>query len=259
METIIYFKEASGLYGVIRFVKSYRKRGFLRRERISYTMDIREALSFKDNAALLLKAKLRTQKDNPDAEVCQVGLADFRHQYISHRFWLICRFDKKDVPTEFYSGLTQNNEAMFTNDIYNAVIGMDVKSETETVSRMRVKGEGKIGIAMIYLNLINDLLNPNFMLLCTSKSGERKTKYFARQEGNRLRLVETSDAAKKFTYREVLEAFESLKAGNKNFEYAVLPAFKENVSYRSMEDYIMMHNISRRVQLDFKLSSLCRK
>ena len=77
-------------------------------------------------------------------------------------------------------------------------------------------------------------------------------------EGARLRLNTTSDAAGKFTYKEVLATFEYLQTHNKNFLYAVLPVFKENVHCKQLENYLKKNKVSRMVQMTTKLRWLNR-
>lgn len=250
---IIYFKENRNGHCAYRFVKSYRKGGFLRKERIEYTLDLVQAMDFPD-MEVVVKAHKRLSADYPDAAVNYMDVEEFRDRFALHRFWLICRHDNNGQPIEYYSG-TGKGHFSWTNDITNALLGLDAKTQEETFRRIRLTGD-RITLIPVYLDLINDLMNPNFIITCTSKTGEQKTKFFARREGNRLRLVETSDAAKKFNYREGLEAFETLKINNKNFLYAMLPAFKENVSYKNLEAYCKTNNPSRALQMEIKLNAL---
>ena len=78
-------------------------------------------------------------------------------------------------------------------------------------------------------------------------------------DGNRLRLVETSFSASKFTYEIGLQMCEYLKQHNKNFLYAVLPDFKDNVSAKNIEQYMREHKVSRMIVMDLQLKFLNRK
>jgi hypothetical protein len=93
------------------------------------------------------------------------------------------------------------------------------------------------------------------MITCTSK-GSGVTKYFSREEGRRLRLVTTSQAATKFNYEEALTMYEYLKQTNKNFLYAVIPVFKDNVSAKNIEQYMRDHKVSRIIVMDLQLKFL---
>ena len=73
-----------------------------------------------------------------------------------------------------------------------------------------------------------------------------------------MRLVTTSDAATKFNYEDVLTQFEHLKQTNKNFLYAVLPAFKDNVNVKNIESYMKENGTSRMLIMDLQLKFMNR-
>ena len=249
---ILYFKEKAGEPCAIRFVKDYRKRGFLRKERIEYTFDLRQAYDFPELDDVLAASK-RIMKDWPGAVVNWPDEEEFKKEFALHKFWVITQRDVNGDPYEFYTGRDKLHQAEFTEDINKASIGLDMQSEADTVGRLRTKGT-RIAIDCVYLSLVNDLLNPNFMIICTSRREGQRTRFFARQEDTRLRLVETSDAAKKMPYREAIDTYERLKATNKNFNYAVLPVFKDNVHYKNLEDYVLKTRVSRALKMNLRLS-----
>lgn len=255
-KNIFYFKEKDGAHSAYRFVKSYRKRGFLRRERIEYTLDIKQALDVSGIEQHLIYKRLF--KDYPDAIGGIIEAELFQSIRSKNRFWVITRRNEDGEPVEFYSGKDKKGNPEFVDDINEASIGLDFKSEADTAGRLRASGR-PIAIDCIYLTLVNDLLNDNFMLVCTSKKDGERIRFFARQEDTRLRLVETSGAAKKMPYRTAIETYERLKSSNKNFEYAVLPAFKDNVSYKNLKDYIQKNNVSRALIMNLRLSKLTIK
>ena len=106
--------------------------------------------------------------------------------------------------------------------------------------------------------MTNELLSPVMMITCTTKREKQTTKYLARIEGNRLRLVNTSNAAKKFTYEDAMKQYEYLVTHNKNFMYAVLPVFKDNVHCRNIESYMREKKVSRMIVMDLQLRFLNR-
>lgn len=252
MSEIIYFKEYAKQHGVFRFVKSFRRGGFLKREKIEYTTDVTEATRYDDPDNIKAMFR-RIRKDYPAAYWDSKPLDEFKEMFKAHRFFLITKVTE-DESQQYYCG---EKKGMFdwTSSIDDALIGLDSKTQAETALRIRMKGE-KVNTNVIYLDLINDLLNPNFMITCESKGGKKEIKYFARKEGNRLRLVETSASATKFSYREVMNQYEELQGTNKNFLYSVLPVFKDNVSYKNLKEYIREHNISNRLQMEIKLKNL---
>ena len=253
MSDVIYFREQQNRHGVIRFVKKYRPGGFLRRERIEYTYDAVLACTFENPATINAVFK-RVRKDYPHADVDNYNLSTFIEGYCKHRFFLISKWDYKDNLSKFYAG-EKKHTVDWTDDINNALLGMDEKTQADTLNRIRMRGE-KVNLSVVYSDLINDLLNPNFMITCESKKGKKELKYFARKEGNRLRLVETSNAAAKFSYREVMDQYEELQATNKNFLYSVIPALGENVSCKNLLQYLKWRKISTTVQMELKINSL---
>lgn len=253
MGTIIYFVENEKRKCAIRFVKSYRAKSWWRMERIEYTYSLAEGNNFVDSA-VTDKVCERIREDFPDAVIYRINPSEFHRQYETHRFWLICSFTKK-TDTDGYFSHIMSKKVMWTNNINDAEILLDEKNAEDSANSIRrlCGTTTMVGIQTIYLNLENMLLTPIMMITCTSKYGKQETKYFARLDGNRLRLVNTSDAAKKFTYTEVMDMFEHLRTHNKNFLYAVLPAFKENVHYKNLEAYVTENNVSRMVQISLML------
>lgn len=254
MSYIIHFRESDKRHGVIRFVKSYQKGGFLKRERITYTYDIKQATLYGD-FSLMAKIRQRIYKDFPEAKVDESTREDFTSGYDKHRFWvLVNKTDGSGMPISFYCG-EKKGQFLWTEDINEALIGLDFKTQAETAMRIKMHYERVFG-TLVYLDIINDLLNPNFMITCESKSGKKEIKFFARREGNRLRLVETSAAAAKFSYGAVLAVYDELKTYNKNFLYSVLPIFKDNVSYKNLKEYLKGRPVSNRVMMELKLSGI---
>lgn len=256
MAIFIYFEESDKRKCAIRFVSNYRTAKWYRREKIGYSLLATSGMPVTE-ATELQKIYLRIEKDYPDARIYCTEWEVFRDLHKKRQFWVICKFNENSEIDGYYS-CTKRGNVEWTNDIDDADIYLDNQTADEsgrTIGQL-CQPDTKIGIAQIYLNLVNELLTPIFMITCTSKTGKQSTQYFAKLDGNRLRLVRTSDAAKKFTYSDVLAMFEHLKSHNKNFLYAVLPAFKDNVHCNDIERYIGDMRVSRLVQMDIKLKSL---
>lgn len=251
MEKIIYFKENENQHGVLRFVKSYRKKGFLRRERIEYTLSYGSSHVFVDNDAIGMVVE-RIKKDYPKAKIYENDCEHFPKDYRTHLFWVIAHLDKNNKIDGYYSGKNDGKYATYT-DLDDAEIGFDMRSTEETLNMIRRLTGEKYYVQPIYMDLVNGLLEPNFMITCTSKRGSQETKYFKRIEEGRLRLVKTSDCAMKFTYEEVLRMFDYLLGYNKNFLYSVFPVFPDNVNYKNLENYVRENKVSRMVQMTTKI------
>ena len=258
MGTIIYFVENENRKCVIRFVKSYRAKSWWRRERIEYSLSLLEGSDFVDSA-VTDKVYERIQKDFPNARIYLTNLGQFHRMFDTHRFWLICSFAKTNENEGYFSHI-MSQKVMWTSNINDADLYLDEKSAEDSANNIRrlCGTTAMVGIMPIYLNFVNMLLTPIMMITCTSKFGKQETKYFARLDGNRLRLVNTSNAAKKFTYTEVMDMFEHLRSHNKNFLYAVLPVFKDNVNCKDIERYMKENKVSRMIVLDLKLKHLNR-
>ena len=265
MGIIIYFEENGKSKSVIRFVRGYRNKGWFRKERIEYSLTVSNCCLFLDNEKVVFKVCERIKKDFPEAKIYCTESSAFYRKYENHEFYVITKCDNgyndresyaNDSGHSYYSGMA-NGDIHWTTDLNDTEIYFDYESASEAVNHIRKKG-GKVFAKTVFLNLINGLMEPCFMITCTSKRGKEETKYFSHLEGNRLRLVSTSANAKKFTYREVLETFEYLKTKNKNFLYVVMPVFKENVNCKNLESYIKENKISRMVQMTTKLRWLNR-
>ena len=269
MGTLIYFEDGNSRCGIIRFVKNFRKKNWFRKERIDYTLSCIDGNPFIEPAIVDLVCA-RVKKDFPHAKVYCTDYAEFHSKYYSHRFWIICNYGNNDnhhlrcvhdgSSDISYFSYVAGKRVVWTTDLDDMELHMDQQSAQQSADNIRrLCGSGAmVYVSCVYLNLENMLLTPIMMLTCTSKRGKEETKYFARLEGNRIRLVNTSDAARKFTYTEVFEMFEHLQTRNKNFKYAVLPVFKDNVHCRNLEEYIREKKVSRMIQMTAKLKWLNR-
>ena len=56
-----------------------------------------------------------------------------------------------------------------------------------------------------------------------------------------------------------MKMYEYLRTENKNFLYAVLPEFKDNVNCKNIEAYMREKKVSRMIVLDVQLKFLNRK
>lgn len=256
MEKIVYFEENENQKCIIRFVKGYRRRRWFLKEKICYSYSCIDGLPFIDEETLS-KVCERVKKDYPHAKVHCEEFIEFSRKYNLQRFWVIAKWNKNEVQ-EFYNGDDQWRKPTYTTDINDVRMMLSKSSAEETLRTIQQTTRDRVWVMPVYLNMTNELLTPVMMITCTSKSGKQETKFFARIEGNRIRLVNTSDAAHKFTYEEVLRQFEFLQTHNKNFLYAVLPVFKHNVNYRNLEAYIRENNVSRMIVMDLQLRFLNR-
>ena len=256
METFIYFKERENSHGVIRFVKSFRKKSFLRKERIEYSFAAVDCCMFEDEEEVL-DVITRVIKDYPEARIYESGWNVFEENFSTNYVWVIAHVDSKNKTDGYYYGIA-SNEYIWASDINEAEIYFDKGSADETLRNIRKSIKDKMYVQLIYTDLVNGLLEPNFMITCTSKRGNEETKFFKKIDGGRLRLVSTSDCATKFTYEGVLSMFENLQSKNKRFLYAVLPVFKENVHCRDLEKYMREKNVSRMVQMTTKMKWINR-
>lgn len=257
MEYYIYFEEKSKQHSVIRFVKDYSDRRWFRKERISYSISMDEACIFVDEE-LVKKVCNRIIKDYPDARIYCTPSEEIDERLEFHKFWVICRYDDRNNLKDFYKASSRKSVG-WTSDMEDVIIICDEDFSIQHCQLLRSKTGERISAKQVYLSLNNQLLTPVMMITCTSKSGKRETKFFARLEGKRIRLVNTSAYAKLFTYSEAMHTFEYLKVHNKNFLYAVLPRFDDNVSYRDIEWYMKEKQISRLVRVSFKLKQINHK
>lgn len=258
MKTFIFF-ENEKKFSPIFFVREYKKKRWFRPEKISYTLSPENGLVFEDEELIDLVSK-RICKDFSNARIHKVNKPVFHEKYKEHVFWVIGDFDegKSNDCASFYSGESRK-EVFWTQNLEDAEVYMDLDCANQTADNIRRKvgTEKKVSVKPIYLNLCNGLLTPIMMITCTSKGGKQETKYFSKidKEGYRLRLVRTSDAARKFTYRGAIQMFDFLKSRNKNFLYAILPTFSDNVKCDDIESYMKENQVSRMVSVTLKLKN----
>lgn len=256
MERIVLFTENVKRGEVIRFVKDFRKKNLFRKERIEYTLTPIDAYWFCEDMPVPEFVTERIKKDYPDARVEIMGTDDFFEKYYLHRFWVITRYSE-DCQEEYYSGCDRYKKPNYSKDMSEVRMIFSDSSANETLRTIQQTTRDRVFVKCIYLDLINELLTPVFMITCTNKSNNN-TRFFKKLDGNRVRTVGTSDIASKFTYEEVLERFAYLQQHNKNYLYAVLPVFKDNVSARNIESYMKENKVSRMVVMDLQLKHLTK-
>lgn len=258
MGKIIYFIEDPARKCVIRFVKEYKRSRILRREKIQYTVSLEDSKFFYgQDEKTEIKVVERIKRDYPNADIHCEDSHLFEEKFQNHRFWVICRANESNSVLDFYDGTDSNRKPTYTNDMECVRMMMSETVVLETLSTIQRCTRDRAYYAVVYLNLINELLTPVMMITCTRKAtGE--TKYLARVEDNRLRLVKTSGAAAKFSYDKVVALWDYLKQHNKGFLYAVLPEFKDNVNCKDIENYMRNNNVSRMIVMDLQLKFLNR-
>lgn len=255
MAKIVYLEENESQKCIIRFVKGYRRGRWFLREKIGYSYSVGDALPLVDEVTIAL-VTAKVTKDYPKAIIHCEEYQKFMTKHQLQKFWVIGRWNE-DGREEFYSGNDQNNKPTYSEDMQEVRMMFAESSAKETLRTIQQTTRDRVYTRTVYLNLVNELLTPVFMITCTSK-GSQVTKYFAREEGNRLRLVTTSNAAAKFDYETVMKMYEHLRTTNKNFCYAVLPNFKDNVNSRNIESYMKEKRISRMLIMDLQLKFLNR-
>ena len=255
MEKYVIFREDKDKHGVYLFVKKFVPKKWFRKEKIEYCISADQADGFTDNE-LLAKVCDRVKKDFPNAEIFCDGYRTFIDRMVKHRFWVVGRW-RDDSTEEFYHDSDRHGKPEYTTDLQSVRFSLSESSANETLRTIRKCMRDRVYTRMVFLSLENELLSPCMMITCTSK-GNGETKFFKKLDGNRVRMVGTSGAATKFTYEEVLERFAYLQQHNKNFLYAVMPVFKDNVSARNIESYMKENKVSRMIVMDLQLKHLNR-
>lgn len=251
MAKVIYFDAEPTKKGVIRFVEDYRRGGFLRKEKIQYGIAGGYLPVIDEEQGI----DGRIMRDYPSAVIYYGTVAEIERRLDTKRFWLIGKDTGKGFDV-YYSHVTAG-KVEWTSDVANAEIQFDEQAAVSTVTELRRAGEKAIVIP-VYMNFENPLLGRNFIILCKSKKSG-VTKYFAsHEEGNRIRLVKNSNSAARFTYAEAVGMFESLKGSNKAFFYTVCPAFKDNVNFTSIEDYMASGKVAKAIAVSDKLKWMNR-
>ena len=249
------FRSDKEKHGVYLFVKKYVPKRWFRREKIEYCISADQAEMFEPE--LMAKICERIKRDYPHADIWCEDYNTFFDKMVKHRFWVIGRW-RDDGTEEFYCDNDRHGKATYSTDLQSVRFSLSESSANATLQTIRKSTRDRVYVRMVFLTLENELLSPCMMITCTSK-GSGVTKYFAREEGKRLRLVTTSVAAAKFDYETVMKMYEHLRTENRNFLYAVLPEFKDNVNSKNIEAYMLEKKVSRMIVLDLQLKFLNRK
>jgi len=255
MEKHVIFREDKDKHGVYLFVKKFVPKKWFRKEKIEYCISADQAETFEPE--VMAKVCERIKLDYPNAEIICEDYRTFTDRMVKHRFWVVGRW-RDDSTEEFYHDSDRHGKPEYTTDLQAVRFSLSESSANETLRTIRKCTRDRAYTRMVFLSLENELLSPCMMITCTSK-GSQVTKYFAREEGNRLRLVTTSNAAAKFDYETVMKMYEYLRTENKNFLYAILPVFKDNVNCKNIEAYMREKKVSRMVIMDVQLKFINRK
>ena len=255
MEKYVIFREDKDKHGVYLFVKKFVPKEWFRKEKIEYCISADQAETFEPD--VMAKVCERVKKDFPNAEISCEDYRTFIDRMVKHRFWVVGRW-REDSTEEFYCDNDRHGKPEYTTDLQEVRFSLSESSANETLRTIRKCTRDRAYTRIVFLSLENELLSPCMMITCTSK-GSQVTKYFAREEGKRLRLVTTSNAAAKFDFETVMKMYEYLRTENKNFLYAILPVFKYNVNCKNIEAYMLEKKISLMVVLDLQLKHLNRK
>ena len=177
MGTIFYFEEDEKKKSVIIFVKDYKEKKWFRKERIDYTLSAVECKGFTD-PAVMGKVCERIRKDYERSKIDCCGYSDFEDKFALHAFWLICLYDDDGTAVSYFNYLT-GKEVKWTDDIEDAELYLDEWSAKESCDNVRkIGGIGvKVAVKRVYLNVVNGLLEPCFMITCTSKSNDNGSRW----------------------------------------------------------------------------------
>lgn len=253
MGKIVYFIESLDVPCAVRFVKGYRKGGWFRRERVEYTFSLNEAMEFPLDSPLIERVTSVIRRNFLHAKIKSLGIGEFEEAASLRKFWAIVVCD--EVSEKFYCGRFDGGRPVCSDDIMECSMMLSKSFADEVLRTVQVSRNTRAFVTTLYLPFVNGLLSPCMMITCTAKrSGV--TKFLARVEGNRLRLVNTSGSAHLFTYEDALVTFNHLSANNKSFLYAILPAFEKNVNARDLEKYVAENNVSRALAMDFQLKNV---
>lgn len=212
MARVIYFDAEPDRYGLLRFVKRHVPKRLFRKER--FECQYEPCVAEGDTQEIYD----RIGWFYPDtAQVWDCTPLALEEKLKTKRHWLIARHDGGKVS---WFSHTLGERPQWTDDINDAEIQLDEDS-AETFAGFLRRNGWKISVTEVFLNKTNRLLTPSFIIACTSRKGDY-TKFFSRCEGGRLRLVKTSDAAKRFTLSEAQSTFEALRCSNKAFTYQVM-------------------------------------
>jgi len=250
MSWIIYFNEKKSPSAYL-FVKNYRKAGFFRKERIEYTHDHYGACKF-DKWDSVIDALHRVKKDYPSSPFATSYTSD--KWFLDHhknRFWVIAKWDDKKA-SWFYRSAGKNKGIDFVESLSDATFFMTGESAKDTLALLRKKGE-RVTVEDVFLTLENRMLDNVFMIICTDKKC-MKSRYLLNSDFNSVICVDESDKAGRFSLPQALAQYEYLKAEHKEYLYAILPYFEDNVHSMDIEQYIKSGKVSRMVAMSFCLT-----
>lgn len=255
MENIVYFYESQSASSAVRFVKTFREKRWYRRGKLSYTFILAEALPFASED-LAAKCENLIREDFPNARIYVSNYDEFRKLHRDNLFWFIGKFDERNEIAGYFSRLLRAGKKWYcewTAGINDAELHLLERQTQEDVMTIRRTTGEKVAAVPIYANLQNIANTPCMMIICHNKRDDKQMKYFSRQEGNRLRLVTTSQSAAKFSIQGAVDKREELMASNKNFLYSILPAFEDNIRSVDIETYVERKHISTAIPVTFKL------
>lgn len=227
-----FFNDCGSGVKIMRFVSGYRRKSLFRREKISYSIYMPDAISLTGEDKK--RAFRRVQKDFPDAAVFSTDEGEFLSVYDGHRFYAIRRL-RDDGTYDFFAHMI-SRDVCFTTDVSKMSVILSKGVADDMLATIQSTKKERVQVIPIYLSLINEMEEPHFIIVCTSKATE-KSKFLARIEDKRLRLVTTSDFAKVYNYDDATKTFEDLHTTNKDFFYTIVTRPEKNLNVKDVWEY----------------------
>lgn len=253
MKKVIYFTDGEGVKP-FKFVKAYRKKSLLKSESAQLSYFVHE-LDIDDEMAERIKCFIK--KHYPDAVIGYDTVENFEETMFKYRYYAVCKFTASGTFCGFNTGYISHGEPVWKTEIEDAQLHYEHTSAEDSAKAIAAKTGERVTLTTVYILNANQLSEQEFVITCKSKR-TGKTQFYARQEGTRLRLVRTSDAAAKFHYNLAIDMFDELKAGNKAFLYSVIP-YIPNVNCADLEKMYEEKKIPLAIMMTTKLKWMNRE
>lgn len=151
-----------------------------------------------------------------------------------NKFWIIRSCDGRKET--YYEGFSVKGRPSYSRDVKDAEFFLDDIAAEENLENARDSKHKKVDVRMVHLDLINELPNKRFIIICENKTNGNLS-FFKAFVKDSFKLVtsECSDKAKRIGFRQCINTINELRATCKTHKYSMLPSEAFDINVRSKD------------------------
>lgn len=172
---------------------------------------------------------------------------------LSHnKFWIIRSCDGRKET--YYEGFSVKGRPSYSKYVKDAEFFLDDIAAEESLGNARDPKHKKVDVRKVYLDLINELPDVRFIIICENKTNGNLS-FFKAFVKDSFKLVTSkcSDEAKRIGFRQCINTINELRATCKTHKYSMLPseAFDKNVRSKDIINFLRHTHPKTKLRLSF--------